>query len=75
MELLRKLWHTWKKVGQIMGDFIARVVLTIFYFTIFMPFGVALRLLGDPLMIKKRQPNWLVRKTHDHTIDNARRLS
>jgi len=74
MEILGKIWHKWKQFGQLMGDFIARIVLSIFYFTVFMPFGIAVRLLGDPLAIKKRPPEWLARATLDHTIDDARRL-
>jgi hypothetical protein len=75
MEILRKIWHKWKQFGQLMGDFLARIVLTVFYFTVFMPFGIAVRLLGDPLAIKERRPEWLARSTQEHTIDNARRLS
>lgn len=44
---MRKLWSLWKRFGQAMGDFIARLVLTLFYFTIFAPFGLGVRLWGD----------------------------
>lgn len=81
MEILRKFWDLWKRFGQAMGDFLARVVLTLFYFTIFAPFGLGVRLLGDPLAIKDESkeddegPLWLSRATSDLTIDDARRLS
>jgi hypothetical protein len=76
MENLRKIWEIWKKVGQFIGDFIARIVLTIFYFTLFLPFGLGVRLLGDPLSIHtdKKHLRWLDRKTHNLTMDDARRL-
>ncbi len=74
MSLLRQIWEKWKVVGQVIGDFIARVVLTIFYFTIFMPFGLIVRLVSDPLGIKKSRPTWLDRHTHELNITESRRL-
>lgn len=75
METLRKVWQAWKRIGQAIGDTLARVVLTVFYFTLFMPFGLGVRLLGDPLMIRRRGlSNWLERTTHDLTLDDTRRL-
>jgi len=76
MELLRRVWATWKRFGQVVGDFIGRIVLTIFYFTIFMPFGLGVRLIGDPLAVKRKQGvRWLERKTRDLMLDDAQRLS
>jgi hypothetical protein len=74
MNLLRQIWKKWLVVGQAIGDFIARIVLTIFYFTIFMPFGLIVRLMSDPLDIKKSRPAWLDRRTHDLNIEDSRRL-
>jgi len=76
MELLRKIWAGWKRFGQFMGDVIGRLVLTIFYFTIFLPFGAGMRLLADRLDIKgQSKPAWRERKTLDLTLDDSRRLS
>jgi hypothetical protein len=75
MEALRKFWHAWKRFGQFMGDFIGRLVLTVFYFTLFMPFGLGLRFFGDPLALKVRGPSkWLERTTKDVTLEDTRRL-
>ena len=75
MEALRRFWEGWKRFGQVIGDFVGRLVLTIFYFTIFLPFGLGVRLLGDPLALKQRGPGkWLERATHDLTLDDSRRL-
>jgi len=75
MVILRKIWAGWKRVGQFIGDFIARLVLTAFYFTIFLPFGLGVRLLGDPLGIKaKGKVHWLDRSTHDLVMEDARRI-
>ena len=75
METLRKVWQAWKRIGQFIGDAVARVVLTVFYFTLFMPFALGLRLLGDPLTLRPLSgAKWLERKTHDLTLDDTRRL-
>jgi len=75
MKVLRAIWATWKRIGQFIGDLIARVVLSLFYFTLFVPFGVGVRLFGDPLDVKaKTNPAWwLERATHDLVLDDARR--
>jgi hypothetical protein len=74
MKVLNRIWAGWKKYGQMIGDFIARLVLTLFYFTIFLPFGVGVRLLGDPLGLRRGEEiKWLDRRTHDLTMDDARR--
>ena len=75
METLRKVWQAWKRIGQFIGDQVARVVLTVFYFTLFMPFGLGVRFFGDPLALRPLSNiKWLERKTHDLTIEDSRRL-
>jgi len=75
MEALRKGWQAWKRFGQFMGDLIGRLVLTVFYFTLFMPFGLGVRLLGDPLAIRPRgSAKWLERTTQGPTLEDSRRL-
>jgi hypothetical protein len=72
--MLKRFWEGWKRFGHWMGDMVARVVLTIFYFTIFLPFGLAVRLFSDPLAIKEAPADfWLARSTHDKTIADTRR--
>ena len=76
MIVLRKFWAGWKRFGQFMGDVIGRLVLTIFYFTIFLPFGAGMRLFSDRLDIKRHdKPSWRKRKTLDLTLNDSRRLS
>ncbi len=75
MSVLRKAWQVWKRIGEAIGNFIARIVLTLFYFTIFLPFGLGVRLFGDRLDMKgKGPPSWLERHTSDLEMDGARRL-
>ena len=74
MTLLRKFWERWKAFGLFLGNLVARVVLSLFYFTVFVPFGLGVRLLSDPLQIKTR-PNslWRPRSTADQTLDEVGR--
>jgi len=75
METLRKVWQAWKRIGQFIGDQVGRLVLTIFYFTLFMPFALGVRLFGDPMEIgPKVRAKCLERTTHDLTLDDSRRL-
>ena len=75
MEALRKGWQAWKRIGQFIGDVMGRLVLTVFYFTLFMPFGLGVRFFGDPLAIRPlSRAKWLERRTQDLTLEDSRRL-
>lgn len=75
MATLKKLWHAWKRVGQAIGDAIASVVLTLFYFTLFLPFGLGVRLFADPLEMRPGQTaRWVPRDQAPAELDAARRL-
>lgn len=75
MEALRKVWEAWKRFGQFIGDMIGRVVLTVFYFTLFMPFALGVRFFGDPLAMRQSGlVKWMERKTNDLTLEDSRRL-
>jgi hypothetical protein len=73
--VIRGIWTAWKRFGQFVGDMIARVVLSLFYFTLFVPFALGVRLFGDPLAMKaEANPSWwLERTTRDLALDDARR--
>jgi hypothetical protein len=60
----KRLWHAWKKIAHQIGNFQARVLLTVFYALLLFPFGITARLFFDPLRIKKPPTNWL-----DHPDD------
>jgi hypothetical protein len=57
-----------------MGDIVGRVFLMIFYFTVALPFGVGVRLFGDPLDIKDKDKaaSWIKRKAHEPSLETAR---
>jgi hypothetical protein len=75
MQLLQQAWELWKRFGLFMGNLFGRVILTLFYFTVYLPFGLGVRLFGDPLKIKGARPTWQERTTAGDDLDQARRLA
>lgn len=73
MGFLKTVWKKWRAFGQMMGDFVARIFMTVFYFTIAVPFGIGVRLFKDPLRLKSRESGWLPRETKPETLEDARR--
>lgn len=51
MYLFKLVWNKWKKIAQVVAIFQARVILTLFYFTILAPFGLVLTFFKDELKI------------------------
>ncbi|MFZ0817881.1 MAG: hypothetical protein WAM78_20320 [Candidatus Sulfotelmatobacter sp.] len=63
MKVLKRAWEAWKVLAHKIGNFQARVFLSVFY-AILVPFGVGTRLFSDPLRIKRLPTQWL-----DHPDD------
>lgn len=59
MQTLKRAWQAWKHIAHVIGNFQARLLLTIFYAVLVFPFGMAARLFSDPLRIKRRPQQWL----------------
>ena len=57
--MLRRAWEAWKRIAHKIGNFQARVLLTVFYALIVLPFGLAVRLFSDPLRLKHPPAVWL----------------
>jgi len=53
---VRQLWERWKRIARKIGDFQARVLMTVFYFVILGPVAMAMRWRSDPLAIKPTSP-------------------
>jgi len=71
---LRRIWEAWKRVARAIAEFNSRVLLTLLYVVLLMPFGLGLRLVADPL--RRRKPaasNWIVRAEAPAALDEARR--
>ena len=73
METLKKIWQAWKRFGQFLGDILARIVLTLFYFTLFLPFGIGVTFFSDPLHTRAKAASWTPREDEPPTLDDARR--
>ena len=72
-ELARIAWNRWKIIGEAFGDFQGRLFAVLFYFTIFVPFALGVRLLSDPLRTRKPVTQWTDRAPVGTTVDDARR--
>ncbi len=73
--MLTRLWTRWKHFAQKIGDFQARVILTILYYFVLGLAGVFVRLLRDPLHMK-RQPQasaWVPKPLEPVNLETARR--
>lgn len=74
ISLIENVWSDWKVFGHFMGDWVGRVAMTLFYFTVFLPFGLGVRMFGDPLHIKTRPSElWRPRTTGDQALQEMRR--
>ncbi|HWQ54833.1 MAG TPA: hypothetical protein VN442_14195 [Bryobacteraceae bacterium] len=45
---MKRVWAAWKRVARRIGDWQARVLLTIFYYTVFAPFALLARSARKP---------------------------
>jgi hypothetical protein len=58
-EQVKRLWAGWKKIAHAIGNFQARILLTVIYAVLILPFGLAVRAFSDSLHIKHRPDKWL----------------
>jgi hypothetical protein len=54
---MKRLWTVWKRLARRIGDWQARVVLTIFYYTLFAPFALLARFAKKPRRGWRRRPD------------------
>jgi len=74
MEFLNTIWQAWKRFGQFLGDIVARIVLTLFYFTVFAPFGAGVTWLSDNPLRAGRADGasmWLDRQSPPPSVEQA----
>lgn len=72
---LKTLWEKWKVFAAAMGDYQGRAMLAFFYFLVITPFGLAVRLFGDPLAIHHQGQTsaWAERQPLRDELDEARK--
>lgn len=71
--MLKQTWQAWKRIAHRIGNLQARVLLTVFYAVLVLPFGLAVRLFSDPLRIKRCPTEWLNHPDETHDMQWARR--
>jgi hypothetical protein len=57
--MLTRALQAWKRLVRVIGNFQARILLTVFYGIIVFPFGIVARVFSDPLRIKRPPTQWL----------------
>lgn len=72
-DLYKRAWQGWKDLAHKIGNFQARVILSIFYAVLVLPFGLAARLFSDPLRIKKLPQQWLDHPAEAYDMEWARK--
>ena len=71
VQLLKFAWKRFTLIAEIMGEVNGRVLVTAFYFTILVPFGLISKLLTDPLN-RKTPPSWIERQPLKRDLESAR---
>jgi hypothetical protein len=64
---LKRLWARWTVIAHAIGNFQARVLLTLFYFAIVPPFALIVKLAKDPLRLRppRGESFWIARPPAD----------
>lgn len=61
-------------IAHAIGNFQAQVILTIFYFAIFLPLGIVFRLFVDPLKLRSvKRSNFQKWEHEEQSLEEARR--
>jgi len=70
----RRTWECWKLFATEMGNYQGRVLFAFFYFLIVTPFGLGVRLFGDPLKVKRggEKTYWSERSFVTDKVEAAR---
>jgi len=73
-EIIRLAWARFGIITAIIGEVQGRIVVSLFYFTVLVPFGIGSRLLSDPLHIKgvNNSPKWIAREPVKSALEDAR---
>jgi hypothetical protein len=73
--LLKRACVRWKAIAHVIGNFQARVLLTLFYFVAVPPFALVVRVLKDPLVLRPQTGGslWVEGPASDLSVEHARR--
>lgn len=76
MRRLLQIWDLCKRVSQFLNNVNARVLLTLFYFSVLVPFALGVRWFADPLRMKEgsgSSSHWQAREPAEPVLDEFRR--
>jgi len=72
--ILKYFYIYWVKFGEIMGNIVSKVILTLLFFIVFFPVGLVFRLMGKDLLSKKLDKNtnsyWINREIQPGSMEN-----
>jgi hypothetical protein len=73
--VVRRAWTRWKVIARVIGNFQARLLLSLFYFLVIPPFGLIVKLFKDPLMLRPPQNDslWVTHASSELSWQEARR--
>ena len=72
-EIVKHAWHRFGIITSIIGDVQGRVIATLFYFTVLVPFGLGSRIASDPMRLRQQNSQWLARDEVPCDLDSAKR--
>lgn len=70
---MKTIYVRWMKYMHLMGDIIARILLTIVFMTLVLPIGIIRRIGGDPLKSKSGSKGWIKKPEIKNIQESARR--
>jgi len=68
----RIAWTRWRIIGHINGDYVARSITNLFFFSIMIPFALGAKLFSDPLDLRSKVLSWKERKPVGASLGEAR---
>jgi hypothetical protein len=71
-DYFRIAWERFSLIASILGDVQGRLIVTLLYITLVVPFGIGARLLSDPMSQREQQASWLNREPVPDDLDSAR---
>lgn len=69
----REAVRLWKRFGHVVGDVVARVAMTVFFFTLLAPFALYSRATKDPLSLRRAKAAWRPAGQQPDELEAARR--
>ena len=71
-EFWKIAWERFSLNSSIVADGNGRFIATLFYFTIFLPFGLLSALFMDPLRVRNAEVSWQQRESVPTDLESAR---